>query len=688
MSCKKPVKIALAHLKHTTAGRHASFMPVGIGYIGAYAREQLGSENVELRFYESPDLILQDIKEWRPHIIGLAHYCWNSNVNQLVFHHAKTVDPKIICVGGGPDVPHEDDECSTFLMDRPAIDFFATLEGEIAFAALAQKVLDGTPLKQLKSEPQLGLMSLHPATGGLIVGPPAERIFDMDVIPSPYLTGLMDQWFDGTYSPALETSRGCPYSCGFCEQGDPRWSRIARFSIERIRDELDFMAERMKDSPGILLAIHDANFGMYKEDEVIAEHIGSLQARYNWPLKFDLGTGKSQHERIIRVAEKVGNRLQISLTVQSLNEKTLDAVKRRNIPLDRFPIIKKAVNNGHMQTVSETIVPLPEETKESHFKTIKTLSDLGIERIFSYTPMLLKGTKLASKEFRSKYQMTSKFRLIPRQFGEYNGRKCFEIEEVCVATNTLDFDDYLECRGFSFVVFVFMEEQYDAVHRLLNEFDVPIFDWLFKVWQLVKDGDSGFSRLYMEFIKEANDELFSSEDELFEKFSVEENYVNLLHGKLGDNLIRKYRTKNFLEASIAAINVAFDALRRVIPADSAKKYDDAVSSVAAWMVATRDISKILHEIGGVIPADSLELSYDVDEWYSQKACENAGKLGEFKRPVYYDVLNSNQREIEDVFKDLKRSYPGDDFLATARLFTHWGPGFLWRSCEKNSSVAV
>ena len=37
--------------------------------------------------------------------------------------------------------------------------------------------------------------------------------------PSPYTTGLLDEFFDEKLTPMVQTSRGCPYSCTFCHDG-------------------------------------------------------------------------------------------------------------------------------------------------------------------------------------------------------------------------------------------------------------------------------------------------------------------------------------------------------------------------------------------------------------------------------------------------------------------------------------
>ena len=46
--------------------------------------------------------------------------------------------------------------------------------------------------------------------------------------------------------------------------------------------------------------------------------------------------------------------------------------------------------------------------------------------------------------------MKSKYRILPKQFGSYNGKKVFEIEKVCIATESMNEQDYLECRNFGF----------------------------------------------------------------------------------------------------------------------------------------------------------------------------------------------------------------------------------------------
>ena len=85
-------------------------------------------------------------------------------------------------------------------------------------------------------------------------------------------------------------------------------------------------------------------FGMLRRDEIISDYIGRLQDKFNWPHYFNVSTGKSQHERIIKVAKKnLKNKLVVSLSVQSLNEQTLSEIKRKNLGDGNFERVYDAL---------------------------------------------------------------------------------------------------------------------------------------------------------------------------------------------------------------------------------------------------------------------------------------------------------------------------------------------------------
>lgn len=74
---------------------------------------------------------------------------------------------------------------------------------------------------------------IDPKTGEMIRGPALPRIRNLDDIPSPYLAGLMDKFFDTGYFALMQLTRGCPFTCQFCNSAVKSNSKAFRHSFER-----------------------------------------------------------------------------------------------------------------------------------------------------------------------------------------------------------------------------------------------------------------------------------------------------------------------------------------------------------------------------------------------------------------------------------------------------------------------
>ena len=78
----------------------------------------------------------------------------------------------------------------------------------------------------------------------------------------------------------METTRGCPFVCTFCADGIKAKSRVFRFDHDRTRDELHYIARKVKNVDELVIA--DLNFAMYKEDIDTAKSIRDIQKLYNY----------------------------------------------------------------------------------------------------------------------------------------------------------------------------------------------------------------------------------------------------------------------------------------------------------------------------------------------------------------------------------------------------------------------
>ena len=671
---EKRLKIALGDLRHHTVGRHSVVIPINIGFIASYAISKLGNK-IEVRLYEDSEILMKDIVSWKPDVIALSNYCWNAEVSKLMFEYAKENIKNVICIAGGPEFPNVPEECKEYLNERKEIDFYTTREGELAFERLIEKILEGEDINQLKNTPQDGIMSIDDS-GELVVGNLISRI-DLNEIPSPYLTGLLDQFFDGRFSPALETTRGCPFTCGYCWGSQPWYCKISSFGIDRVKAEIKYITEKIHKYPSIALSLADANFGMYDRDEEIAEYLREMQDTYGWPNVFEVNTGRANHDRILHITEILQNKMRVGCSVQSMNPETLEIIKRKNIPLEEYAKLQSELKKRGMSSIAELIIPMPKETKESFFNGVKILSNYGVEFIIPYTTMLLKSTPLASKEFREKYGLVPKFRIIPKQFGEYNGKKCFEVEEVCIATNTMSFEDYLECRGFAFVMALFTSEQFDALRRLVLESGLNMYDYCLYLYEIIKSGKTEVSDLYHQYLKETKEELWDSKEELYKYFEKEENYQKIINGELGDNLIRKYKTKCFLYYSKKSIELCFDTLVNLAKVSDGSEFKTALDSVKKYLILTRDFSEILKDRDRAGEETMVTLDYDINKWYTEN--DLSKKISDYKIKVKYKIFTNEK--FDSIMKEAKTMY-GENFqFMMEKTFQTLSLKDLWRQVK-------
>ena len=149
----KTIKILFADPRHKTVGAHYNFVPIGIGLIASNLKDKLKNVQLDLKLETDPDDIFVLLEKWKPDVIGIANYIWNSGLSNSICKYAKKVNSNTLCVLGGPEFPagtgarkientNEDktyDKCLNYLSDRPSVDFFAYSDGEVTFIEIVRK---------------------------------------------------------------------------------------------------------------------------------------------------------------------------------------------------------------------------------------------------------------------------------------------------------------------------------------------------------------------------------------------------------------------------------------------------------------------------------------------------------------------------------------------------------------------
>ena len=99
--------------------------------------------------------------------------------------------------------------------------------------------------------------------------------YSLDDIPSPYLTGLLDKFFDGRLSPLMQTNRGCPFQCTFCVDGNDEKQKINQFNMERVISEINYIGKHNHNKTNLMM-IADVNFGMMPRDRKICNQLAKI----------------------------------------------------------------------------------------------------------------------------------------------------------------------------------------------------------------------------------------------------------------------------------------------------------------------------------------------------------------------------------------------------------------------------
>lgn len=676
---KKTLKIALGDLRHETVGRHSAYLPIGIAYIASYTLSKFEPGSINVRLYTNPNEIIKEIDDWKPDIIGLANYCWNSSLSNLVCKFAKKKIPGVLCVMGGPEFPRRDEERRNYLTERPEVDFYVYGDGESAFASLVGEFYKTElDVNRLKSKPIDGTICINSKTGDMLVGPLMARFKNMDVIPSPYLSGLLDDFLIKNYIPSIETARGCPFKCAYCHTGRHEIKRISTFSVQRIKDEVSYIAKRRTKSSNRTLAIYDSNWGMHKRDVEIIEHIALLIDNYDWPKSIETSTGKGPHDLSLFIVERLKNRVAIGLSQQSLNPKTLKAIQRTNLARKQYSELVNELKRRGQAPACELIIPMPEETKGSYIEGQKFLIEAGINSA-TYTLMMLKGTPFELKEFRNKYQMKTKYRILPRQFGEYFGEKCFEIEEVCIETNTMPFEDYIECRGFSYLAELFTLIDFDIIRRHLNELGLSFYEYVHEVWKIVKSKNVFLSEKYARFVKEAREELFDSKPAIYGYFSKSENYEKLIKSEKGDNLLRKYVTEVFLLDASKLFDFAYSFLKQFAGDKITPEVSESLNAAKQWASSVITVNSVFNDKSTLDFVKILNLPYDVLSWY--KIPNNPNPLVTYNTPVKYKIFYDNEY-IYSILDECRDLFGQDETFQLGKFLSTRKINDLWRTCTK------
>jgi radical SAM superfamily enzyme YgiQ (UPF0313 family) len=526
-------------------------MPAAVGGIAAYLKQEVPT--VDVRIFKYPEQLTQELESMQrgeqaiPRLVGFSNYVWNYNLSLGFAKAIKDCFPSVIIVFGGPNLAYDPTEQEQFLRENPVINFHVVKEGETAFCNLVRTLIENNWDTGSVTEQAISNLVFVDQDGRFRSSPKIDRV-PLEILPSAYTSGLMDEFFDGKLYPIIQTNRGCPFECTFCTEGMNYWTKVQRKKRDRIDSEILYIAQKM-DSLGELarrdLHIADSNFGMYADDLQTARALALARERHNYPQYINVATGKNQKERVLEVARLLDGAMKLMGSVQSLDTDVLINIKRKNISLEQLIELALEAREIGANSWSEIILALPGDTLGAHFESLRMLVEAGFNTISMYQLIILPGTEMGSLGSRAKYEMKTRYRLVPRCYGHYDvlghSISVGEIEEIVIQNNTLSYSEYLAARKMNLIVNVFYND--GVFLDLLKYFKLrklPVWEWLSIIYHEYADSKE-FGNFTNRFVAETEGELWESLDELIQFCSEPANIQKVIDGEIGGNLMYKYK---------------------------------------------------------------------------------------------------------------------------------------------------
>ena len=464
------------------AGKTGYWIPYSIGCLWSYASQFDDiSDNVELKDIifrrENVDTLVDRLED--PDIIAFSCYMWNWEWSKAVAQRVKERYPKCKIVFGGPQVTDRPKE-EEFFKHHPYVDTISLAEGELSFTDILRNLINGKLIDQIYNYP---------------------RLTDLE-IPSPYLTGVFKNIIEDNpgvlWNGTLETNRGCPFACTFCDWGGLTYSKLKKFPEQKVLQELHWMAQNKMD----YVTIADANFGVFTDrDMKFTEELVALQKEYGYPQVVDATWYKNSSEEIMEIVKKFissGFNRGLTLSVQSMDMDVLEEIKRRNMEFSNLKHIFDICNREQIPSYTELILGLPKETFETWSHGLCEVIEMGQHNaIESWLAQLLENAHLNTPGQREEHEIdTVVVKDYISGFEEEDGIS----ESVTLVRGTKDMPmpKFIDSWLFAWMINNFHNYGWtQIISRFLRKYKgLSYLEFYNRLWQLIHEDDGNVKKLF------------------------------------------------------------------------------------------------------------------------------------------------------------------------------------------------
>ena len=433
-------------------GNESYWFPYSVGCLWSYASQHKDiTDNFNLKgliFKRDPiEKTLSTIVD--PKIAAFSCYIWNFEYCRELARAIKNRWPECLIIFGGPQITKRPYEKS-FFKNNPYIDTIVNGEGEPAFTEILRSYHNKTTIKKVST---------------------FTRMDNLDY-PSPYTLGVFDKIINDNptyhWQAVLETNRGCPYACTFCDWGSLTYSKVLKFDEQRVLDEITWLSNNRVD----YVFIADANFGiLYERDKKFAQHLNQLQISKGYPKVVIAQWAKNAKQRILEIAKiffNGDNNRGFTVSVQSMNDAVLDAIKRKNMEISDLAAMLEECNKLNIPAYTEMILGLPHETYQTWKENHGLILEAGQHNTVDvWIAQILENSELNSLEQLTEHQIETVE--VPRLItgSLISNDDITELELLVKSTKYMPFEDMIKSYLFSYIL---MTYHYAGWTHILSRF--------------------------------------------------------------------------------------------------------------------------------------------------------------------------------------------------------------------------
>jgi radical SAM superfamily enzyme YgiQ (UPF0313 family) len=360
------------------------------------------------------DFKFSTIKEFTDHVIDtrqpdvlcLGVYVWNEELCLELGRAVKEQLPNCKIVIGGPQISFLRDP--TWFSRHTYIDYGCHVSGygELFMTELLDQISEGHI-----DETKIPLMCKPTTDGFELLGPktnPRDYVWptniyskDDDRIPR----WIADEKAKGaSVAVLIEGTRGCPYTCTYCEWGGGIGTKINAKPTDQLIKELDVLTSMGVDK----IFITDANFGILARDIEVTEKLVEFKRITKYPNNVDImGPAKNNDDRVRQIDNLLlenGLMGNWTLNVQTLDTEILKNIKRTDTPWqDRLQPYLDTAKKYNLEVNMQMIYPLPGWSYKHFLEEIDHQAKYDVWGMVRFELQVLPNTEMADPKNLEKY---------------------------------------------------------------------------------------------------------------------------------------------------------------------------------------------------------------------------------------------------------------------------------------------